>query len=535
MSKQLSMENTSTETIKQTESLQQRCASLEHENEDLKKQVTLLLEERRLTRQKRFGKSSERSDADQSRLFNEAEVESEQSAKEPTIEEVAVDSGTHKRRKKQPGQREAMLEGLPVERVEHRLPEEQRACACCGEPMHEIGVEIHRELKHIPEQNIIVENIEYKYGCRPCEKNEINPPVVQAQMPRQAFPGSLASPSMVARVMTKKYVDALPLYRQEQGFAKQGLALSRQTLANWVVAAATEWLSPMYELLHQELLTRKYLHADESPLQVLHEPGRSAEAKSYMWLYRSGRDGPPIVLYNYQESRSKEHPKKFLQGFEGYLHADGYSGYHGVENATLVGCWAHSRRKFDEAVKTLPSAEQKKPTAARTGLDYCNQLFRIERGLKDLPPEKRHAERQKQSKPVLDAFSVWLEEQSVQVPPKTVLGRAITYCLNQWSKLVVFLDDGNLELDNNRSERSIKPFVIGRKNWLFSNTPRGARASAVTYSMIETAKENGLHPFEYLQYLFEQLPSIDMKSESALATLLPWSERLPVQVRRKHK
>lgn len=162
-------------------------------------------------------------------------------------------------------------------------------------------------------------------------------------------------------------------------------------------------------------------------------------------------------------------------------------------------------------------------------------MFRIERGLKDLPPEKRHAERQKQSKPVLDAFSVWLEEQSVQVPPKTVLGRAITYCLNQWGKLVVFLDDGNLELDNNRSERSIKPFVIGRKNWLFSNTPRGARASAVTYSMIETAKENGLHPFEYLQCLFEQLPSIDMKSKSALATLLPWSETLPVQVRRKHK
>ncbi|MCY0871099.1 MAG: IS66 family transposase, partial [Firmicutes bacterium] len=349
------------------------------------------------------------------------------------------------------------------------------------------------------------------------------------------FPGSLASPSMVAFVMTKKYVDAMPLYRQEQQFARQGLALSRQTLANWMVQGADQWLVKVYDRLHEELLKRQYLHADETTLQVLHELGRPAESKSYMWLYRSGRDGPAIVLYEYQESRSKEHPKKFLHGFKGYLHVDGYSGYHDVEDVTLVGCWAHARRGFDESIKALPAVDQKKPTAARVGLEYCNELFKIERGLKDATPEERHAGRQKQSRPVLDAFSAWLHEQSTQVLPKSALGKAITYCLNQWSKLVVFMEDGNLELDNNRSERSIKPFVISRKNFLFSNTPRGARASAITFSLVETAKENGLDPYMYLKYLFERLPNIETSDAKATADLLPWSEQLPEGVRGRKK
>ncbi|MCL6576925.1 IS66 family transposase, partial [Kyrpidia sp.] len=248
-----------------------------------------------------------------------------------------------------------------------------------------------------------------------------------------------------------------------------------------------------------------------------------------------GRDGPPIVLFDYQQSRSREHPKRFLQGFKGYLHVDGYSGYHDLENVTLVGCWAHARRKFDEALKTLPPSERKKPTAARIGLEYCNRLFKIERGLKDATPEERHAGRQTLSRPVLDAFLARLQEQSAQVIPKSVLGKAIAYCLNQWSKLVVFLEDGHLELDNNRSERSIKPFVIGRKNFLFANTPRGARASAITYSLVETAKENGLDPYLYLKYLFERLPNIQTDDPKALGELLPWSDRLPDNIRRRGK
>ncbi|WP_083521314.1 IS66 family transposase [Alicyclobacillus kakegawensis] len=527
------MTNTTKVTSNQVESLQERYEALERENAELKKQVKLLLEELRLARHRQFGKSSERTTEDQVRLdlvFNEAEAEAQPEAEEPPVETV-----TYQRRKKQPGQREAMLADLPVERIEYRLSEKERICPCCGDVMDEMGIEVRRELKHIPAQTVVVEHVQYKYACRPCDQHGTETPVVKAQMPHPPIPGSLASASMLAHVIDKKYVDGLPLYRQEEQFARKGLALSRQTLANWVVLGTTRWLSLVYDRLHEELLSRKYLHADETTLQVLHEPGRAAESESYMWLYRSGRDGPPIVLFDYQETRSREHPRRFLEGFKGYLHVDGYSGYHNIEGVTLVGCWAHARRKFDEALKALPTAERKKPTAARIGLEYCNRLFKIERGLKDATPEERHAGRQKLSRPVLDAFLTWLQEQSVQVLPKSALGKAVSYCLHQWNKLVVFLEDGNLELDNNRSERSIKRFVIGRKNFLFANTPRGARASAIAYSLVETAKENGLDPYWYLEYLFERLPNIRTDDRVAMDELLPWSDRLPERIRRRGK
>lgn len=527
------MENIVVEKSEQTQKLQERCSSLEREVHNLNLKVKLLEEQLRLSRNKRFGTQSERSDEMQMRLFNEAELETETG--EPTGPESEVETITYERKKKQPGQREELFKDLPVERIEYRLSKEQIGCPCCGELMHEMSTQVRRELKIVPAQMSVVEHVQYIYGCRPCEQNEIHTPVVNASMPRPAFAGSFASASVVAYVMGKKYVEGMPLYRQEQQFTRQGVALTRQTLANWVITGANRWLSLVFDRLHEELLVRKYLHADETTLQVLHEPGRSATSDSYMWLYRSGRDGPPIVLYEYQESRSKAHPKKFLKGFSGYLQVDGYSGYHDVENATLVGCWAHARRKFDEAVKSLPTLDQKKPTAARTGLQYCNDLFKIERGLKDKTVEQRHEQRQKQSRPVLDAFLTWLEKQSGEVTPKSALGKAITYCLNQWRKLVVFLEDGNLELDNNRSERSIKPFVIGRKNFLFANTPKGARASAITYSLVETAKENGLDPVLYLQYLFEQLPNLDVSEPDALAVLLPWSDTLPGQIRKRRK
>lgn len=275
--------------------------------------------------------------------------------------------------------------------------------------------------------------------------------IVTAAMLRPAFPGSLASPSAVAYIMSKKYVEGMPLYRQEQQFARHGMPFSRQTLANWVVLGASQWLAKVYDRLHEELLKRRYLHADETTLQVLHEPGRAAQTNSYIWLYRSGRDGPAIVLYDYQETRSKEHPKKFLAGFKGYLHVDGYSGYNDVQDVMLVGCWSHARRKFDEALKALPASNRSAPTAAKQGIEYCNKLFAMERKWKDSTLEERYHGRLEQSKPVLDAFSVWLHEQSAQVLPKSALGTAVTYCLNQWSKLTTFLEDGHLEIDNNRS------------------------------------------------------------------------------------
>jgi hypothetical protein len=323
----------------------------------------------------------------------------------------------------------------------------------------------------------------------------------------------------------------LPLYRQEAALARLGVSLSRQTLSNWMLAGA-DWLSPIYARLKWHLLERDIAHADETTLQVLQEPGRAAHTQSYLWLYRSGRDGPPIVLFEYQPTRAGAHPQAFLKGFCGFLHVDGYVGYEGLPGVRLVGCWAHVRRKFVEAMNVLPAQARKQGgTAAHAGLDFCNQLFDIERDLKEVMPEVRFTTRQRRSRAVLERFRAWLDTVSGQTLPRSKLGEAVGYCLNQWSKLEGFLLDGRLELDNNRSERSIKPFVIGRKNWLFANTVRGARSSATIYSLVETAKENGLNPFFYLTYLFEQLPNFDRKDTAALDALLPWSEKVQARCR----
>lgn len=260
---------------------------------------------------------------------------------------------------------------------------------------------------------------------------------------------------------------------------------------------------------------------------MLHETERAAHSTSYMWLYRTGRDGPPIILYDYQTTRAGKHPVRFLKEFQGYLHVDGYAGYEGLSNITLVGCWAHARRKFAEALKAMPVSETAPQTVAQEGLEFCNKLFAIERELHDVTSEERFKGRLAKSRPVVEAFSAWLKYQTPRVLPKSSSGQAIQYCRNQWAKLTAFLQDGRLELDNNRSERSIKPFVIGRKNWLFANTSRGATASATIYSVVETAKENGLNPFVYLTYLFEQLPNVDLKDPNVMNSLLPWSASLP--------
>lgn len=515
------------------EELQQQNSQLEQQNANLAQKIaeltaklTWLEEQFRLSQQKKFGPSSERTNPDQLSFFNEVESEADPSVPEPTMETITY------RRKKQKGQREAMIESLPIEVIEYRLEETEQNCSCCGGTLHEMSTETRQELKVIPAQVKVVKHVRYVYSCRHCEREEIQTPIVTAPMPHSVYPGSLASSSMLAHIMSQKYVEALPLYRQEQQFARLGVTLSRQTLANWAMYGAEKWLSLLYHRMHEYVRKQDILHADETTLQVLREPERSAETTSYLWLYRTGRESPPIILYEYQKTRGGEHPRHFLSGFNGYLHVDGYAGYHKIPNVTLVGCWAHARRKFDEALKSLPEEEQKKSVAARVGLDFCNRLFAIERDLKDRTPEERYTARNEHSRPILDDFSAWLRAQRPRVLPKSALGKAILYVLNQWEKLEAFMKDGRLELDNNRAERSIKPFVIGRKNWLFSNTPRGAKASVIIYSIIETAKENKLNPFAYLTYLFDKLPQLaDPTDTQELDQLLPWSPSLPLTCR----
>ena len=353
--------------------------------------------------------------------------------------------------------------------------------------------------------------------------------MVKAAREPNFIPGSFATPEAAAYLMVQKFTMGSPLYRQEQELRRRGIPLSRQTMSNWLLWGAEHLLKPVYNLLHQELLKREVLHADETTLQVLHEPGKTAQSKSYMWLYRtSGDTDRPIVLYEYQPGRGACHPQAFLSGFKGYLHTDGYPGYHSLpDEITVVGCWAHARRKFDEAMKSLPKGKAKNSSAAQ-GLAYCNLLFKIEEGLADLSSEERYDRRLKQARPVLDAMLAWANTRTAA--PKSALGKAFTYLKDQWPYLLNYLKDGRLEFSNNRAERSIKPFVIDRKNFLFSNTPGGARSSAVIFSLIQTATENGLDPYRYLTWLLSSAAEMDLTQQDVVQLLLPWNAPVSCKV-----
>ncbi len=489
----------------------------------LKAEVAWYREQIRLSVLRHFGPSSEKTPLGQEifLFFNEAEALADPQALEPDGGALPTAPA---RKRKQSGQREMQIGSLPIEEISYELPEGERICPACAGPLHEIGQDVAQEVKVIPAQFILVRSVCCKYGCRHCNRNEIKTPILAAAKPTSAFPNSLASPSFVSYIMNRKFVEGTPLYRQEASLLRSGFELSRQTMANWMLTGAA-WLEKIYTRMHAHLLSGNVAHADETTLQVLNEEGRRPQQTSYMWLYRSGRDGPPIVLYDYQTTRASEHPRRFLNGFRGYLHVDGYGGYNGLPGVTLVGCFAHARRYFVEALNLIPkNARKNEGLVAARGIDFCDRLFEIERDLHDVTPEERLAARQERSAPLLAKFAAWLEEQAPKVLPKSKLGAAFTYCRLQWTKLTAFLQDGRLEISNNRGERAIKPFVIGRKNWLFSNTPRGARSSAVIYSIVETAKENGLNPETYLSYLFTQLPNMNSKDPQALDMLLPWAD-----------
>ena len=498
-------------------------ADLRNHITELNAKVEWLMEQFRLAQHRRFGASSEKSvqgGLEQLNFFNESEITSDILVPEPELVEVEK----HFRKRKNMVNENDIPDNLPVETIEHELPADEQICPECDGNLHVMGTEtLRRELKLIPAKAVIVEHVRKVYACRNCEKDECGVPIVKAPVANPVIKGGFASPEAVAQIATQKFVMAVPLYRQEQEWSRCGIDLSRQTMSNWLIKATFDWLDPIYEALKEILCLRRVLHADETTLQVLREDGRSAESKSYMWLYRtSGDTDSPIVLYEYQPDRRAEHPKIFLENFNGYLHADGYDGYHDLsDNIKVVGCFAHARRKFDEAVKGLSKKDQADSTAM-IGKKFCDKLFSLERDFAKLTSEERFENRQKLSKPVFDEFYKWLW--TLNPPPKTGLYTAVVYALNQREYLERYLEDGRLEISNNRAERSIKPFVIGRKNWLFANTPRGAKASAILFSIIETAKENGLNPYEYLTYIFKNAPNWDIRSNfDNLNKLMPWN------------
>ncbi len=507
--------------IEQEAVLARRAAELEAKQSKIDEQaahIALLEEWKRLITSQRFAPKSEKLPAEQGWLFNEAEVEAERAGAEDEAPEIIVPE--HARRR---GGRRPLPSHLPVREVLHDLPEDEKTCP--HDPRHtlsEIGRETSDQLQFIPARVEVVRHVRPKYACPRCKEG-----VRIAPMPKLPVPKSIATPSLLAQVATTKYVDGVPLYRQEKIFARLGVDLSRATLAHWMVKMG-ELVEPLTRRIHAAILEGALVQSDETPFQVLKEPGKRAESQSYLWALRGGTRDHPLIFYEYDPSRSREVPKRLLRGFEGFLQTDGYEGYTAIgqePGIVHVGCWAHTRRKFDEALRGQPRKKGKgakqpaKVSKARQALAMIQELYRLERRWKEASPDERLAGRLEASRPVVEKIRAWLDTSIESVPPQTLTGKAMSYTHRQWPKLVRFLDDGRIPLDTNAVENAIRPFVLGRKNWLFADTTAGATASARLYGLIETAKANGIEPWAYLNRVFEVLPTATTEGE--IEALLP--------------
>lgn len=507
------------------------------EKEELAAKVRHYEEIIRIANSKKYKGSSEKTHPGQLSLgiFNEAEL----IADEGVPEEPAADQIAPRKRTKTKGKRTAWVDTLPAETIEYKLTPEEQACPVCGGPLHEMTKEVRCEIGIIPAQAKVTKHAVQVYACRNCEKNAVAVPIVKASSPPALIKGSAASASAVAYIIHGKYVMANPLYRQEADLKKLGMSLSRQTMSNWLIRVSQDYLRPLYDLLHESLVKREICHFDETSLEVIKEPSRTAQQESYMWLYRTGEaDKKPIVLFDYQQSRSGDCPKAFMEGFSGFYHADGYAGYNKMHTESdgkpaprriRSGCWSHARRPYDEALRGLKKEQAAAVTYSEKGLDYCNRLFEFEREWKVLPPKERLKKRKEIAAPIVDEYFKWCKATSKFAVG--LLAKAVNYSIGQEEHLRNYLLDGRLSISNNLAERTMKSFVIGRKNWLFAFTPNGAEASAVIYSIVETAKSNWLDPRAYIEHILSKMPSMDLSDKGVLASLLPWDDNMPDIVR----
>jgi transposase len=479
--------------------------------------VIRMLEQAILARQRMFGSSSEQMAA-QSRLFDEAEVLAQASTEAqdtaPQAPEVSVAASDVQSDKPARGKRVALATGLPRVDVVHDVPEADRSCAC-GTPMVEIGEDISEQLDIVPMQVRVLRHIRKRYGCPTSEHSPVT-----AALPAQPLPKSNASIDFLAMLLAVKFVDGLPLARFENVLTRHGAVVPRQTLARWVIGCAGV-LQPLHNLMRDVLLDGNLIHMDETVVQVLKEKDKAPTSNSYMWVQTGGPPDKPVVLYDYDPSRSASVPTALLEGFAGYLMTDGYDGYNEVgrsDGIERLACWAHVRRRFVEATRVQPKGKRGRADEA---VSLIGKLYRIEREHKDATPEARYLARQSDSVPVLAELHAWMHKNAPLVIPKSALGTALAYMGNLWSKLVRYTERGDLPIDNNRCENAIRPFVVGRKAWLFSDTPAGAHASAVIYSLVQTAKANGLEPYTWLRRVLRDLPAA--KSVEAIEALLPWN------------
>jgi transposase len=454
------------------------------ENEELKNLLNREKEEKErlldiinILQRKKYGVSSEVVDSKQLGLFNEPE-------ETVAEEEEDGDEVTVKKKKKAP--RPRIPDSLP--RIENiiDLPEDEKVCSHDGSPLKEIGEEVSEQLEIIPAKVQVIRTIRKKYACSICDEG-----LKTAPPPVTLLPKTMASPSLIAYIVTAKYVDALPLYRQESMFTRIGAVITRQTMARWMIQVS-EKLIPLYNLLQEKLLAKNYVQMDETRVQVLKEKGKKASSKSYMWVRYAPGDNP-IVLYDYDPTRSGEVPLKLLEGFAGYLQCDGYDGYgKACDEYRLirVGCMDHCRRKFYDAFKTSGGKG-----VGKKGITFLKKLYKIEEQVKEYSSDKKKDIRREKSEPILTEMKAWIDDTRSKITPKSVAGKAIHYAYNEWDYLTKYLDDGNLNISNVWVENKIRPFVVGRKNWIFSTSVEGADASAMYYSLVETAKANELEPF----------------------------------------
>lgn len=522
---------------KQNEKLAETQKQLSEENKQLTaeiKQLTInynwLLEQLKLSKKNKYGASAETvaEEYEQINLFNEAEAERTAFKPEPAAEDVVKKVRNKKKSVKD------KYKNLEVKEIIHTLSDEEKTCVKCGSEMSFVRYDISHKIKIIPAKAILEVHKTEVYACKECDKNGTEGSFKTARSEPSLIEKSLVTPSLMAYILNQKFCLGLPLYRQEQELKRMGIDLSRQTMSNWVIAGA-RLLKPLYDKLHTDLVSRNILHADETSLEVLNLSDRDKPLNAYMWVYRTSRfEEYPIVLYDYKEGRSGNYAKDFLKGFCGYLHCDGWGGYDKVENIKRVGCWAHVRRKFYDALKIQPDPKDHS-TIAGQAFEIIESLFRAERTDPDRPAEiseyslEEIAEARKNIQPkILDEFFEFCNKNQGGSLPKSLTGTAINYALNQKETLMTFLEDPRLELTNNAAERAVKSFVIGRKNWLFCNTAGGANSSAVIYSIIETAKENGLKPFEYLEFLFENI-----RMGNDITEFMPWSEKITENIKIK--
>lgn len=500
-------------------SLKIKSVSLEEKNYSLNNKTVLLQEEiedlqnkLQLALFKKYGSSSEKIDPAQLEFFEVSEVD-----EEPIEEDTAIIVAAYPRKK--PG-RKPLDTGMPRKIIVHDVDEENKICGC-GHDLVKVGEEITERLQIIPEVVYVEQHVRPKYACRHCEGSgdEENPVFRIAPTPATMIPGSIATAGLLAFIFVNKFVDHLPFYRQEKRFERIGAHISRQNMSNWSLKVY-ETLKPLEKLLKKEVKTGSYIQMDETPLQVMGEEEKPDTSKSYMWLARGGPPETPIVYYNYQKTRKAQFVKDFIEDYNGFLQSDGYKGYEsalkGNKDIIHVGCLAHARREFFNAVKT-----SKKAGSANIAIKKIANIYHKESELKDLELEEYEflKRRKTEIRPLLDDFKEWLDDKSQKVRPASDTGKAIRYTLGQWNKIIKYLDCAGLTPDNNAAERSIKPFVVGRKNWLFSGSPTGANASALLFSLIETAKANGLNPYGYLKWIFEETPLI--KSDNEFEKFLP--------------